>query len=695
MSKYIKFLSLFLVALILVTCSSEENSGSDDGTTVDPESPIATSETIVVEDIEGLDYEPLSAKTFDDISEVDGDGTLEEAIVDDLNDDLPMIVLDGEDIVFGYYSKTGANGTVSIDDILLFYLTLNPGFGWLNLSNSELLAKIKASDNYEPLKTKLTEALNSSSSPLDDSSFNELLMQSSNGIYTSSIGDTGKNNSHKNGDIFNYQFSHSRGGTVTWEKKFPSFATVGLEITDNAGVVAGPYMLEKQGIVISPSSAIDWLWNYFTSTNTSTSSSFQLPQDGDYKITFTNGTNFASSSQWVGTEELERKVDQRNRIDIAVQTIQLVIPIGLKKLPPSCKSSLGKIFEDLLLEPVKLVIDQGDFNLPQFVSGLHDNTFEVVKNCVPDANIDYWKSFQKALKKLNFLGTAESVATLGFLIRDYVASDISGTEDRYYYGGYSYGKLTHTNVSGDYFTNGNVAQTEFSGEYRSEHTYKGIVSEKLSKYEIERDFKSTIKQVPSLSLADGIPFEAIITGDVVLNETSTIITNDYGDNTNLKIDFQMGEVDSTVDITAAFDGSGVGESSQIKLIPVNICDSNVGITNLNVNCVEPWYLARWEVDIEYEYSGSFSYTPQVVLQHTLKGEWISVSGLYSTRLISSSGNSGTFRITVDSPASRWNCEPTDENPKEHKWREDWRVALKTPECDNQSSWSSFNLIYYN
>jgi hypothetical protein len=563
MKTILRFFFITLFFILLTNCTSEDDSSNiNNDNPNNPQPNIEIVESIKIEGNTDLNFEQLTAKTFDDSSAIGGNGILNTGIEDDQNDELPLIITKGEDIMFGYYSKSGENDSVSLDDMLLFYFRINPGFGWLNISNSALLSDIQSQSNYGILKVKISENLNANTSPFEDDEFNTLLMEASNSIYNTYTA------SSQRSDLFSYKFNYNRTGQVSWENKFPSFATVGLEITDANGVVSGPHLLDSQSVVISPSSAIEWLWDYFTGNPNSTTTSFQLPTDGDYTMTFTNGRNFATGSSWVGTEALEKKVDERNRFDIAVQTIQLVIPIGLKKLPPGCKSQLGNIFENLLLEPVKLAIDQGTFSLTSFVSGLNDDTFEVVKNCVPDANIVYWESFQNALKKLDFLNTAESVSNLGFLIRDYIASDISGTETRYFYDGVSYGQLTNTNVSGDYFIT-QIAQTEFSGPTGSQHTYNGIITEKVYEYEVERTLVSTITQKTDDVPAGDIPMLLnVVSGDAIINTPSNVINTTNNESINLSFDMTIGNQNSQIEIKPQIpNGNGIGSAITVSAEP--------------------------------------------------------------------------------------------------------------------------------
>jgi hypothetical protein len=512
-------------------------------------------ETIALEGELDINFEDLTAVTIDGESEVDGGGGFQSDVSTTLAEELPVLFTKDNDVIFGYYDKTGANNTVSIDDILLFYFTAHPEVAIQGLSNSVLLSKIKSNSNYTELKNMISASLDANISPFKNASFVELLNVSG---YNLAIDTRGyKQAGTKGVQEFNFQFEFTRDGKVSWQKEFPLFATVGMQITDKQGFASSPYLFEQKGLVASPVSLLAWAYDYLTSNPKNDIESFQLPKDGEYTIAFTNGNGGNAS------KELSDKVSSENMFNVGVYAICLAMPIGMKSTlkDNECRNALITLFGNLAKEVVEVSLTS-EFELVKFLDGLHNDIYDVVQPCVPDAK---WNYLDKIRVFTKYFDLAEDTSEFILLLRDAVISNVYGDETRYFYNGISYGKLDLSNQSGS--NNGvPTSQTEFVGGPDSEHIFKGFLSEEVFKYDITRNITSTIKKDIIAQNVANFPFIADkLSGDATQVANSSTTSTDT--NGSLEMTFKMGTQDSQFEIKPAFDGKGLPESERIDLKP--------------------------------------------------------------------------------------------------------------------------------
>ena len=542
------FLNPFLLVCFLIIL----NSCSKNESVLD-----VPKETIALEGELDINFEDLTAVTLDGEADVDESGGFNANTANTTAEELPILFTKNGEIMFGYYSKTGANSSISIDDMLLFYFTAHPEVAIQGLSNSVLLEKIKTSSNYSELKGLIAISLESNISPFKNSSFIELLNDSG---YDLAKDVRNYKQSQTKVNPFSFQFTYSRDGKVSWPKEFPLFATVGVEINDNNGTITQPYLFEKKGLVVSPGSLISWTYEKLVTDDDDKIESFQMPSNGTYDVVFTNGEDGK------GTPQLEEAVDYNNRIHLAVDIVSLTMPIATKnfinKLDDNCTKEIIKLFQDLKLEPIKLVINE-KFKLDEFMKGLSNNVYNVVKGCLPSVNISYLDALNSISKYFNLV---EDGSELMFFLRDYLASDISGKETRYFYNDISYGGLTFSNISG---AGGVSAQNEFIGSPNSEHTFTALLSEDIFEYKIERGLTSstiTPITIEPKNPVENFPFisEKFNNGDATqITNSSTTTTSSDG---KLEMTFKMGTQDTQFEIKPAFEGNGLPEPERIDLI---------------------------------------------------------------------------------------------------------------------------------
>jgi hypothetical protein len=528
-----------LLAIVLLINGCEKDSENDPINEGLENNLTYTDGTINIEGVTGLDNSSISVQSIDNSSQVNADGSFEVNQEPSDDEKLPLLFLKDGEIIFGYYQEADNDNTISIDDILIFYFTVHPEVAIQGLQNPELLSKIKSSSNYEELKNLVLISLDSNTSPFKNSTFMELLDESGYSIVNSLVSKPSK---VKEADIF--KFTQTRDGKISWPKKFPLFAYVGMEITNAQGIKSGPHIFDKPGLVGSPGSIVEWVYNHLKETNFPTpESSFQFSEEGEYTITFTNGID------GIGTNELEDKVDFTNRLNLGIDIVSYAFPIGVKTiLKGECKKSLIDFFASISLD--ELAGKFGNkFQLEEYMKKLHNDIYETVKGCSL-ANFTYMDKIKALSKYFNYV---EDGMEIMLFIRDYIISDISGTEKRFYYDGYSFGGLTYTNISAE---DGISSKTEFSGAPGSDYSFKATIGEDTFEYAIESDFtiQSTIEQKPIQGAGNGLPFTPTITGDATISENSTWFTDSAG---LLSTTMTIGEEDSEFKIDPSFKNSGI------------------------------------------------------------------------------------------------------------------------------------------
>lgn len=674
MKNFIKS-SLIICLLVIINSCSKNESVSE-----------LPKENISLEGDLDINFEDLTVVTIDAEGDVDEDGGFNVNTTTTTSEELPILFTKDDEVMFGYYSKTGANNTISIDDLLLFYFTAHPEVAMQGLSNSVLLSKMKSSADYAELKSLIATSLESNTSPFKNISFVELLNDSG---YNLAKEVRSYKQSKTKGGGFPFQYTYTRDGKVSWPKEFPLFATVGMEINDNNGTITKPYLFEKKGLVLSPGSLISWLYDKLVTEEKDKIETFQFPSDGNYDIVFTNGIDGE------GTPQLEQAVDYFNRINLAVDITSITMPIATKhfinKIDEKCTKEIIKVFQDLKLAPIKLVITD-KFKLDEFMKDLSKNVYNVIKGCLPNVNVGYLDALNSASKYFNLV---EDGSELMFFLRDYLGSDISGKETRYFYNDISYGGLSFTNISGD---GGVSAQNEFVGASASEHIFTGLLSEDIFKYNIERGvINSNITPLPTEQKpVENLPFIAgkIGNGDAEqINLTSsTTISNSEG---KLEMTFKMGTIDSQFEIKPSFEGKGLPESERIDL-KLEECLKPV-ITGVEVICPESGsFSITYEVLVSFDTGSSGQSSGyQIGLefqQYETNEDYQYASNSFSYSLVSGNMHKGVYKILIPTYGTFF-CSPRGTRTTLRHWH-NFRVYFTNSKCNYKSEYSYFETTRY-
>ena len=135
MKNFIKSSLVICIIILFNSCSKDEKV---------QELP---KEVISLENGLDIKFEDLTVVTIDGEGDVNENGDFQADVSNTLLEDLPILFTKGEEVMFGYYSKTGSNNTVSIDDMLLFFFTGHPELSIQGLDHQSLMSKIKE-NNY-------------------------------------------------------------------------------------------------------------------------------------------------------------------------------------------------------------------------------------------------------------------------------------------------------------------------------------------------------------------------------------------------------------------------------------------------------------------------------------------------------------------------------------------------------------------
>jgi hypothetical protein len=554
-------------ALVLFSCSKDDD-GSDFPT-----------ETIKIEDDLKINFADLTVVTIDGEAKVDAGGNFNANTTNTVAKNLPLLFIKDNEIMFGYYSKTGLNNSISVNDILLFYFTLHPEIALQGFQNTELLDKIKQNSNYGELASLVKNSLDADASPFKNASFVRLLNKT--GFIIGVAKRQAKLSKISKTQSFDFSYSYSRDGTIVWDNKFPLFATVGMEVVDasTGASVSGPQIFDNRGLILSSGSILEWLWDRHVAEKFEKSRTFKLPKEGKYEIRFTNGVdNF-------GTKELEGKVDLNNRYNIGISLLSIAIPLGIKDIlgENNCRDATVDLIKNMRLSTTTLVITDKSA-MAEFIINLYNDLFFVATNCVKSTATKKWATYVNFIAgKLN---AADEAGTLYLLLKDYLWSDITGKETRYYYDGISFGELQLTNTTGlQYIT---PTGTEFSGQAKTEHTFSASVNETTFKYSINREnvLKTLITSDASKEYAINLPFDVnkTNTGDATLKGDKNISTNIEG---KLAATFVLGTQESKFEIKPAFKNSGL--TTEVVNLKEKICNSNTILGNYVVEMYNTCY----------------------------------------------------------------------------------------------------------
>lgn len=577
-------LTFFYLLLFNSCCRNCDESVSDEGEILGKE-PTSTQIGLDTDGFDGINFTNLKALSTIKEEKINNNGIFENPYVNNGIEDLPILITEGEGLLFGYFPYTLKTNKVNIDDILLFYFLTYPEIAVQGVDYVSLLVDIKESDDYDTMKSLVQQDLNQNIPPGDNDSLTNLIRKFSKD-FVSSIATKGNNNSKVNAILGEFKFTYDREGKIEWLDKVALFAAIGINIkNETTGDVVLPLnILDTKSLVLSPSSIIAWTYNeFYTDNNVPKTNSFIMSDFGTYTISFTNGNA-------TGFGVLNEQVQLRNIQYLAANFTGYVIPVGLKlfKVSPSCTNSVQLLRDKALLKASQLALKGSAPTSGEVLAILIELSADMVglySDCLGNVGNGSLKLFYKILngevaKKLQLV---EDIATLSFLLRDFLDSDISGRETRHYSNHISFGELSLTKPN---------TLFEIEGPPHDKFFYTKTIQEKVITYDIDRsEFpKSTSIFIPKEKWvgAVNLPFIATVTSGnaIVINknigEPSPIIRTDIdGD-----LDFTIvaGDENSIINVTPLFESPTIQEENiNLNVEDLGKWDFSLLATNVNTN----------------------------------------------------------------------------------------------------------------
>lgn len=511
---------------------------------------------ISIEGLDDIDYTSVTAITIDSTATITTDGIFKNPYTPNDVEDLPVLLLENEEILMGYFPHTLKSNKADIDDILLFYFLTYPELAIQGYDFEFVLDEIKGNDDYLKIKQLVVSELNLNKSPLNNEEFNNLIRKITSEIRVANGSETSK--SKKGIDTF--KFTYDRDGKVSWLEEFPLYAAVGVEIknTTTGDVVMPPKILQNKSLVLSPGSAISWIFNeLFTDNNEINIESFSITKDGEYAISFSNGNG--------NTSQLNDFVSSKNNRYLASNLMGYILPISIKYLniQPSCTNAIDEVVSKAFVTAAKIALEgkvPETSDLLAFLYSLSEDAADIITNCMgPETSPGvYFRILTSSVAKR--LATIEDVATLVFLIRDSIGTTVEVSETRYFDNGISFGILKGKDES----------EIKFEGESESIHYYSKVYEEYFLSYDIDRGvLSSSVKLEEEWKAAEKLPFiPTLISGDADVSDNlydadGQINSSPDGE---IKIKMVMGKKESEVEINPDFTSS-FAETQTVTLTP--------------------------------------------------------------------------------------------------------------------------------
>jgi len=509
----------------------------------------------------GLDFSELKVLSSFYKSDVNINGTFQiPNNIEDSNES-PVLFSRGDNILFGAIPVSSNGPSITLDEVLLFYLMFFPDVAFMGKNPQELLELIQSNENYLQLLSLLSTSFENNIPITDNSQFVDLVKITAQNIALKNR-ETLKS-AYSANDFFDteFAFKFKRDGDVEWRNPAPIFASMGFEVQNEEGIpLTEPIIINPSQWVFAPTSILTWLLdNSIFSTNKK--QILKLDENGDYVFVFTNGNERGKAS-----EALYNEARSTNNAAFVTSVVLFVVPFALKKYlkEKKCATELTKYFTQsatvLRDQILSGAISEGRKTTE--ILKIKDGFNELIVNCLNETGNEskgLFKKFndfiQTVFNSLDPLDDAESVANLYSLARDFYGSQITGDEVRYFYNGVSFGELDYKAVS----------KKSFYGMPETEHQYEAKVKEIITKYEVERGILSTeFIRKDSLGDANELPFKAtLIEGD-----TKIIDTNPEVNTGTLFTDFKMGKDSSIITIEPDFQYKNIVPDT-IRMFPGN------------------------------------------------------------------------------------------------------------------------------
>ena len=544
-----KFNVLF-VLIALFSCNKDDSNDLPE----EPNDPIivitepnASQLKIVIENLDNIDYSTVTAVSISNQNSIDENGIFDNPYQNNGIEDLPVLLLENEAIIAGYFPHTLTTNKIFIDDILFYFFKSYPRIAIRDIGDNELKSDIQSLDAYEDLKSVLLSSLNSNTSPLSNAFFIQTLQSFTTEQYA---------NRNSDNIVGEFQFEYGREGLVSWPAEVPLFASVGFAIknTETDEIVFGPELLNTKNLDLNTSSIISWIQTQFGDPVAPLTNSFQFQDDGNYEIVLTNGNS--------SINDLNQAVKVRNANDITSILFTSVISFVARSLAANelCDQALVNLFNqnfnyalNHLIQGTEPTLEEVKAQLlatgAQFTTSLAD--------CISSnvAFIFFSSIINSALTMIN--NALDIFEVLSIVKESSIVSNINIQEIRYFNNDISFGELQVTEES----------QSDFMGLEFDEFQYSKTITEEVVVYDIERSLTSA-SFVPEVFDTDGakdLPFRFnIISGDAYVINNEISLTGFDG---VFEFNISMGTEYSEIVVSPDFE-TDVLEETTITLTPL-------------------------------------------------------------------------------------------------------------------------------
>lgn len=517
------------------------------------EQSISITEEIMELNLDGLedvDFSKLQALSPYGESDLDADGNFKQYTNNNENVYQPILIIEGEDVVFGYDPKSLIENEIEIDDILLYFVKENRSAILFQPEPEEINFRelLLSHTNYGYLKETLQNHLKQGGLPFENQEFIEKAFEVGNSlIYLDNENNInnyeGKGNVLKSELIWEYAFSANSAGWKTGTIN----GYVGIQAKNELNEIVYQNIV-RGGTPFNISYWLDQWTKYFDNTNYTPPNinAFENFEDGKYSFRTTNGGESIDS--------FSLEVRNNNSISLILEII------GLLNIDPKSKiwdnpCAVGKVAEavrdsklfvtEILLNDVE--IDRNkiiDFVFAR-VSSLRDTLVE----CSKDTDT----YFDKVLKKYglyslnNYLSNLLKVIDVADIVThmwDTYQLNIDISENHSFFEGKHFGEIRLEDEGINSF---------IDDSYRTA-TYKFILYEAQNYYRINRSTSEMTKEGWELIPHDGIKGVGnglTVSANVKEGDVEILSENPikFFSSTLYSVDFRFLAEDSTIKIT--------------------------------------------------------------------------------------------------------------------------------------------------
>lgn len=556
----------------MIACSKDDGpTKNEDANPTPPDSEEPTnpgsSETVNLnlDELSEMNLEDIIVFSLSDSTEISETGTFKNISDQDSDEVTPVIFVENDELLFGYFPDTMESSELSVNDILLFYFATYPEIYIRNIPLNDLKNIVKDTPNNTRLNELIISSLNQNKSPFDYQEFVDLFQVNLGEI----LGELSKINQDKGMklppiDLGYFEFKFERDGLIEIPKYSPMGTNIAVSIKNSSTneYVIDDYIVKPQNWSLNSSSLFNEIHVSLNGTETVMPNTFQLNSEGEYFIEFTNGNDGN-----LEIDKLEASAIKANKEIYSSLMLSYVVVPGLKKFlttsSDDCRTSINELRFDLQ-QGFVASLNPGSNEL-DFLD-LFATTSKGVLDIAWECGSEVFKSKAQALRYFQILfryvikpiATTLRFATFAEFIADSKSSIIEGNHLKRYFNGILYGNLKQLSDT----------LTTYNSDAGEEIIHVSKFAEHRIKYKMEKElpeagiapeppyfpFKIEQDYIPAVRL----PFKKqLVKGDaLVLNNgfNETIDGEVFLSDENGQITFEIiaGEEDSEILITPDF-----------------------------------------------------------------------------------------------------------------------------------------------